>query len=72
MGIDVAPMTVAWICFLIGTGLFSGLVGGFIEWNKAQKTIQQLNQDLRWAYQEADAVREELLACRSKRNIGSK
>jgi len=69
MGIDVAPATVAWILFTLSVGGFSYLIGGFVYWNKGEEQIKQLNEDLHWAYREADEVREafQSCACRSKR-----
>lgn len=69
MGIDVAPATVAWILFIISASSFAYLIGGFVYWNQCQEEIKQLNEDLNWAYREADEVREALhsCACRSKR-----
>jgi 3-mercaptopyruvate sulfurtransferase SseA len=74
MGIDVAPATVAWILFTLGISGLAYLLGGFIYWNKGEEQIKQLNQDLKWAYREADEVREELhsCACRSKRKPSAK
>jgi hypothetical protein len=69
MGIDVAPITVAWIFFILGASGIAYLIGGFVYWNQCQEQIKELKSDLNWAYREADEVREALhsCACRSKR-----
>ena len=69
MGIDVAPATVAWILAMLSVAGFSYLIGGFVYWNKGEEQIKELEEDLKWAYREADEVREALhsCACRSKR-----
>lgn len=74
MGIDVAPATVAWILFTLGISGMAYLLGGFIYWNQCQEQIKQLNEDLHWAYREADEVREAFnsCACRSKRKPSAK
>lgn len=74
MGIDVAPATVAWILAMLSVGGFSYLIGGFVYWNESQKKIKELQEDLMWAYREADEVRMayQSCACRSKRKPSAK
>jgi 3-mercaptopyruvate sulfurtransferase SseA len=74
MGIDVAPATVAWIFFILGTSGLAYLIGGFVYWNQQEEKIKELNLDLRWAFQEADDLREVIhaCACRSKRKPSAK
>lgn len=69
MGIDVAPVTVAWILFVLGASGMAYLIGGAVYWNQEQEKIKELKEDLMWAYREADALREVIqsCACRSKR-----
>lgn len=70
MGIDVAPITVAWILFIIGFSGIAYLVGGFVQWNQRNEQVKALKSDLLYAYQEADDLREVIqsCACRSKRD----
>ena len=71
MGIDVAPITVAWILFIIGFSGIAYLVGGFVQWNQRNEQVKALKSDLLYAYQEADDLREVIqsCACRSKRDF---
>jgi 3-mercaptopyruvate sulfurtransferase SseA len=70
MGIDVAPITVAWILFIIGFSGIAYLVGGFVQWNQRHEQVKLLKSDLIYAYQEAEELREiiQSCACRSKRD----
>ena len=74
MGIDVAPITVAWILFIIGFSGLAYLLGGFVYWNQREEEVKELKSDLNWAYREADEVREAFnsCACRSKRKPSAK
>jgi len=74
MGIDVAPITVAWILFILSASGIAYLIGGSVYWNQQEETIEELKLDLVWAYQEADEVRKALhsCACRSKRKPSAK
>jgi 3-mercaptopyruvate sulfurtransferase SseA len=68
MGIDVAPITVAWIFFVIGFSIITYLIGGFVQWDKRNEQVKALKSDLLYAYQEAEDLREVIqsCACRSK------
>jgi len=74
MGIDVAPITVAWILFIIGFSIIAYLVGGFVQWDKRNEQVKALKSDLLYAYQEAEDLREVIqsCACRSKRKPSAK
>ena len=74
MGIDVAPITVAWILFILSASGIAYLIGGFVYWNQREEQVKELNQDLKWAYREADELRVVLhsCACRSKRKPSAK
>jgi len=70
MGIDVSLTTIAWISFTTAVAILSYLAGGFYYWNRSHDQIKELNQHLRWSYEEADQLREVIhsCACRSKRD----
>ena len=74
MGIDVAPITVAWILFILSASGIAYLIGGFIYWNQREEEVKELKSDLNWAYREADELREVIqsCACRSKRKPSAK
>lgn len=70
--ITIAPITIAWICIFISFASFTYFVGGFLEWDKANKTIADLHNEIAYLYKELDDKAEELHACRSKRVTRSK
>jgi hypothetical protein len=50
MGIDVSPMTVAWLCFIYATSTMAFIIGSEIQRRRNK-------EELREAYLEADELR---------------
>jgi hypothetical protein len=57
MGIDVAPLTVAWLLFIFSASAFGYLIGAYREWDRANTTRSQLFLELEDSYREADELR---------------